>query len=118
MSNKKVVKASEIKKDRVTKLTMSDGAEYSLVLNMNALVRLEEYYVTADDALRDVDAGKITAFRCLLWAMMCKHHPELTIEDVGELLDAHEMVNMVEAIQATVTNDMPEPEESDADLPN
>lgn len=118
MAKRKDVKAIDLKKDRSSSLVLSDGKEYKLVLNLNAMARLEEYYDTTDDAFKAVDSGKITAFRCILWAMMHKYHNELTIEKVGELIDVHELQNIANTLQGAIGDSLPEVEESEQDLPN
>lgn len=72
-----------------------DGRHYTLVLNTNAIASLEAVLSRADRApvvlsevLFDMARGSQTYTRAFLWACLRQHHKEITIDQVGNLIDA------------------------------
>lgn len=67
--------------------------EYTLVLNTGAMARLEEHFSTPtkettwDEVWARVLKGSVRTVRALLWAMLQTHHPSVTIEQAGVLID-------------------------------
>lgn len=66
----------------------ADGRSWVLCLSINALCRLEEAVDDPDEARRLLsgDQTKFATMRAGFWAALTDHHPELTLEDVGNLL--------------------------------
>lgn len=59
------------------------GKEHSVpVLNFNHLADLEEHF----GALEDIDIGKISHQRYVLWFILSRSQPELTEQQIGESL--------------------------------
>ncbi len=88
-----------------------NGATYTLVLDLNAQCLFEQetgknFYEVASDTGYIATAKEN---RIMLWAMLQKHHPDLTIEQAGAL------VTTLEQARAKVTEQIklsqPEPEE-------
>lgn len=69
------------------------GKTYTLVLSTAAMVALEELFSTADHEATFEEAfaksinGSVRNIRKLLWAMTRTNHPELTEEDMNQLID-------------------------------
>lgn len=76
-----------------TTLTIA-GVVYRLAINTNALIEVEALFstpaapVTFQDVLKRVQAKNLAATRGFLWALLRKYHGDLTLEDVGDLIDA------------------------------
>lgn len=67
-----------------------DGAEYSLVLDFNALAEFEDAIgAKAMPILQDPSGMSIKQMRALFWAGLKQRHPEITLEDAGRILSAN-----------------------------
>lgn len=70
-----------------------DGKTYTLVLNTSVMATLEDHFSTpTHDVAWDVIWGRVLrgsvkTVRALLWAMLQPHHPSVTIEQAGTLID-------------------------------
>jgi len=86
-------------KGRTVKL--ADGKEYTLSpLNMNLLVNLEEAFdCDLDDIEAKMNEGrKATVFRKLLWLFLRDEYPNLSLTDVGKLLQLNQMTEIVKEL--------------------
>jgi hypothetical protein len=74
-------------------LTVEDRT-YTLILDMNALCELEELLSTPSQAVTAAQAFVAAAnlsyrhVRALVWAALRRHHPDLTLSAVGDLIEA------------------------------
>ena len=66
-------------------ITLS-GREYPLRFSVNALCCLEEKTGQSLDALQ---GAQLSCVRGLLWCGLMEGMPHLTLEDTGEMMDAH-----------------------------
>jgi len=67
----------------------ADGQSWRLVVSMNALCLIEARVSDAEEVtklLTGADASFATV-RTAFWAALSDHHPDLTPEDVGRILD-------------------------------
>lgn len=70
-----------------------DGKTYTLVLNTGVMATLEEHFstpendVTWDVIWTRVLRGSVKTVRALIWGMLQEHHPTVTLEAVGKLID-------------------------------
>lgn len=71
----------------------ADGKVYTLAVSSNALVELEglfstsERRVTWQEVCRHAARNSHTHIRGILWAMLRKHHSEMTLGHAGDLID-------------------------------
>ena len=73
-------------------LVILEGKEFYLRFTLNSMRMLEKTYGIKIDTISDeLDLSKVQA---LLHVGMRKHHPELTFEEVGDLVDMSN-INMV-----------------------
>ena len=69
-----------------------DGKVYTFALGVNALCAVESLFsrsdrrVTFQDVMRLANAQSMTHLRGLLWASLQKHHKEMSLDDVGDLI--------------------------------
>ncbi len=71
-------------------LKLSDGRDFTLVFDMDALVQAEDEYGKPLPVLMErVREGFVGAVRILFWAALQRHHPEVTLSDVNDLLTEH-----------------------------
>jgi hypothetical protein len=69
-----------------------DGATYTLVMDINALVEFEGLFSTPDkhtpfqELAEKAGRGSLTHMRALIWAALRSHHGEMTLKDAGNLI--------------------------------
>lgn len=69
-----------------------NGKTYVLRINLNTLCLLETalstptHEMTFREAIELIDRKSVTATRGLLWASLQAHHPNVTLEDAGNLM--------------------------------
>jgi hypothetical protein len=75
-----------------------DGKEYTLMLDLNALIAFEE---ATGKSAEFLDAKKISLkdMRALYWAALVGSHPEITQEDVGRLIHLGNMEDFTNAFK-------------------
>ena len=60
-----------------------EGRDYKLVLDFNALCEVED--VLGADGM---DLARPKAIRAIFWAALLRHHPDVTVQDAGDLIGA------------------------------
>ena len=71
-------------------LKLSDGREFVLVLDMEALVEAETAYrKPLAQLMADASAGFVGASRALLYGAMRAHHPSVTLRDASAMFMQH-----------------------------
>lgn len=69
------------------------GSSYTLKLDVNAMVALEDLFSTSTremafaDIWQKVQSGQLKYVRGFLWAMLQHHHRGMTLEETGRLID-------------------------------
>lgn len=101
MSNVKDVKSKDIK------ITLNDGVERTIKFTLNALAELEDRYGSVDEAFKQLDNNSIKAVRCILWAGLIHEDPELTEQQVGNLIDIQYMQELMTSLNDAFDSDMP-----------
>lgn len=101
MSNVKDVKSKDIK------ITLNDGVERTIKFTLNALAELEDRYGSVDEAFKQLDSNSIKAVRCILWAGLIHEDPELTEQQVGNLIDIQYMQELMASLNDAFGSDMP-----------
>ena len=104
MSNVKDVKSKDIK------ITLNDGVERTIKFTLNALAELEDRYGSVDEAFKQLDNNSIKAVRCVLWAGLIHEDPELTEQQVGNLIDIQYMQELMSSLNDAFDSNMPESE--------
>jgi hypothetical protein len=70
--------------------------EYILVLDFNALIKFK--HVTGKDISQLAEGTDMEAIRALVWAAMQRHQPDMTLEEVGALLDMQTLEPALKAV--------------------
>jgi hypothetical protein len=86
-------------------LKLSDGREFVLVFDMDALVQAEdEYGKPLPQLMQRVQAGFFGAIRVLFWASMQRHQPGTSMAEVNDLLTEHSdaIEQMLKAYEAAM----------------
>lgn len=95
-------------KPRIIKVTLADGVEREMRYSLNAFAELEEMFGSVDDALKEMEKGKIKATRAILWAGLLDNDPSLTLDKAGSLVDMSNLAYLMEVITMAMTEDLPE----------
>ena len=104
MANVKDVKYKAIK------ITLTDGVERTIKFTLNAMAELEDRYGSVEEAFKQLDNNSIKAVRCILWAGLIHEDPDLTEQQVGNLIDIQYMQELMASLGEAFDADMPEPE--------
>lgn len=102
MANVKDVRAKAVK------ITLNDGVERTLKFTLNALAELEDKYGSVDAAFALLDENpSIKALRFILWAGLMHEDPNLTEQQVGNLIDIQYMQELMASLGTAFESDMP-----------
>lgn len=97
-------------KSKAVKITLTDGVERTIKFTLNAMAELEDRYGSVEEAFRQLDNNSIKAVRCILWAGLIHEDPDLTEQQVGNLIDIQYMQELMASLGEAFDADMPEPE--------
>lgn len=97
-------------KSKAVKITLTDGVERTIKFTLNAMAELEDRYGSVDEAFKQLDNNSIKAVRCILWAGLIHEDPDLTEQQVGNLIDIQYMQELMTSLGEAFDTDMPEPE--------
>lgn len=90
------------------------GKMYTLAVGMNTLVALEQLFSTAErrmtyqEVIALANRNSFTHIRGLLWAMLRKHHREMTPDQVGDLIDEVGLFAIDQRLQDAVREMVPD----------
>lgn len=97
-------------KSKAVKITLTDGVERTIKFTLNAMAELEDRYGSVEEAFKQLDNNSIKAVRCILWAGLIHEDPDLTEQQVGNLIDIQYMQELMASLGEAFDADMPEPE--------
>jgi hypothetical protein len=86
--------------------------ERRLRLTLNGMVKFRQE--TGKDLLKGFDMDDMSAddIRALLWACLVWEDKDLTLEDVGDMIDMRNMPAVIKALTSSVFAAFPDPEET------
>lgn len=92
------------------------GATYVVAMTFNATIQLQERYTvngekpTIESIYQRAGEGDLEAYRSIFWASLLRHHPEITPEGAGELIEAAGgPVALDRQLEAALTQSQPDP---------
>lgn len=94
-----------------------EGKVYTLHAGINAVAEAENVFSTADrrvtyqEIAQHAINGSVTHIRALIWAMLRKHHRDLSLSDVGDLIDLAGMDAIERKFSDLVRANVPDPED-------
>lgn len=97
-------------KSKAVKITLNDGVEREIKFTLNAMAELEDRYGSVDEAFAQLDKNSIKALRCVLWAGLIHENPDLTEQQVGNLIDLTYMHELMSSLGTAFESNMPAPE--------
>lgn len=96
-----------------------EGKRYTFVLDMTAMALLEEMFSTPEQDMsiqqfmqRVQKTGQVRYMRALVWAMLQHHHPEITLQQAGQLFTLETMVNLNALVNGVMTEASPDPSDA------
>lgn len=99
-----------MKKDLLAKpkgkiIKLSDGKDYQLSpFNLNILADMEEAFDCDLQDMKAVLSGRTaTAFRKLLHVLLAENYPELSIKDVGRLVEMKSVNDVISSLMESLT---------------
>lgn len=95
-------------KPKPVKITLSDGVERTIKFTLNAMAELEDRYGSVEEAFKQLDNNSIKAVRCILWAGLIHEDPDLTEQQVGNLIDIQYMQKLMASLGDAFDADMPD----------
>lgn len=97
-------------KSKAVKITLTDGVERTIKFTLNAMAELEDRYGSVEEAFKQLDNNSIKAVRCILWAGLIHEDPDLTEQQVGNLIDIQYMQELMASLGDAFDADMPKDE--------
>lgn len=82
--------------------------ERHLKFDLNAFAELEELYGDINTAFEAMQRGSIKAIRAMLWAGLVHEDKNLTLEQVGSMIDMSNINEVVSAISKAISEAMPQ----------
>ena len=96
-------------KSKTIKVTLNDGVERTLKFTLNALAELEDKYGSVQAAFDKLEKeNSMKALRTILWAGFLHENPDLTEQQVGNLIDLDYMETLQQSLGEAFAGDMPE----------
>lgn len=83
----------------------------NLIFDMNAFVEIEETYDSFFEAFADMENMKIKAIRCFVHACLIHEDENLTLKQVGKMINHNNLEYVVSCLSKAVDDNMPEAEE-------
>lgn len=106
------MKAKDLKNNNSIEIELGNK-KYNLNFDFNTFCKLEELgtYENAQEAFDDLQKGKFTAIRALLWAAINSEKDIMPIIEVGKNIDYTNMQSIFEDINKALAESMPEVDE-------
>jgi hypothetical protein len=87
------------------------GEIKKLLYDMNAFIILEDAYGSLEEVFKQLDSGKLSAIRKLLYAGLLHTDENLTEKQIGNLFDLSDLTKLVDTVSAALILAMPEAKE-------
>lgn len=91
-------------------MTINLDKERHLKFDLNAFAELEEIYGDFETAMNEMSKGSIKAVRSILWAGLVHEDENLTIKQVGSMIDMSNIKEVMAVISKAISEAMPEVE--------
>lgn len=92
-----------------------NGKIYTLALTFTSMATLEgQFGKTFTEISQLAGGGSMTHVRAMLWALLQRHHPEITIEDAGNLFTLSDLDDLTALMGMSARASAPDPR----DLPS
>ena len=94
-----------------------DGKTFRLHCGLNAIAEAEGVFstlrerVTFSEIVEHANKGSVSHIRALLWAMLRKYHRDLSLQDVGDLVDKVGLVAIEQRFAEVLAASAPDPKD-------
>lgn len=106
-------------KPKAIKIALSDGVQRTIRFTLNALAELEDKFGSVQAAFDKLEKeNSMKALRAILWAGFLHESPELTEQEVGNLIDIAYMQELIGTLNTALEQDLAPEEESGEQDPN
>ncbi len=106
-------------KPKAIKIALSDGVQRTVRFTLNALAELEDKFGSVQAAFDKLEKeNSMKALRAILWAGFLHESPELTEQEVGNLIDIAYMQELIGTLNTALEQDLAPEEESGEQVPN
>lgn len=103
-------------RSRTIKIALNDGVERTIKFTLNALAELEELYGSVQNAFDKLEKeNSMKALRSILWAGFLHETPDLTEQEVGNLIDVAYMQELVSTLNVALEQDLAPPSKEASD---
>lgn len=79
-----------------------------LEYRLRAFARMEEKYGSVDAAMKAMEDGSIEAISFMLWCGLVHGDPQITLEDVQDIVDIRDMEYVATKMGEVMSADMPD----------
>ena len=94
-------------KNKTVKITLNDGIERKIKFTLNALAELEMKFGSVQAAFDKLEKeNSMVALRTILWSGFLHESPNITEQQVGNLIDLAYMQELVESLGTALEGDM------------
>ena len=105
------MKGKELKEKRIA--ITSNGKQYNLALDMNALCELEDMYGDIKKAIGNFKEKPMKTVRAFIYSMLKSQDEKITLMKAGALIDTKNFNQVVDAIKELIEEAFPENEETE-----
>lgn len=107
------VKGNDLKTKKTNIQTIEVGGKtYPIVFDFNVLSELEDVYGDVSNAFEDLEKIKVKAIRALVYSLVKVEDEDVTLKEVGKMLNMDFINQFVEKAGIALNNDMPAKEEN------
>lgn len=83
------------------------GEEHEIVFSLEAFAELEERYGTVDDAMEEINKGKIKDIKFFLWTALLHEDNPLSENEVAKAIDIRDLKEIVANVMKALGADAP-----------
>ena len=113
MTTKKI-KGNQLKTKKSAPTTFDlGGVTYKMSMDFNVMSELEEVYGDINKALNDLQLMKVKAIRAVIYATVKVENEEITLKEVGSMLDMSFMQDFARKMGLVMADSMPEKDEDE-----
>jgi hypothetical protein len=96
-------------KNKTVKITLNDGVEREIKFTLNALAELEDKFGSVQAAFDKLEKqNSMKALRTILWAGFLHKEPNITEQQVGNLIDLAYMQDLTASLNKAFEQDLVE----------
>lgn len=93
-----------------------DGKKYLIRYTMNSMIEMEDRFGSVENIGKlQTENPSLKTIRFLIWLGLQYKHPELTEEDIGNMIDMTEMPMIAETIHKAFKDSQPEEAEGETE---